>query len=232
MNKVEKTLLSFQSVMINPEWTFSLPARCEPYLHPALYSSTPYSQSVRVIVCVIFLSLKLRLFSISTSTWMFVCENLFTIKEKTVWCEVCIFNAKPAWFEPPQRWHVFNGSCWRQRPPEDHFTSIKLLCFDLTALLIEIGFICTHCCLLCVFSVLKNTEFNFLFHHLYDSYLCSLVAAQRKGPNEISSTTECPNSAGLPQTETGKLTCGHTQHLSLSPFWMINIFIIGLITLL
>lgn len=128
MNKVEKTLLSFQSVMINPECTFSLPARCEPYLHPALYSSTPYSQSVRVIVCVIFLSLKLRLFSIWTSTWMFVCENLFTIKEKTVWCEVCIFNAKPAWFEPPQRWHVFNGSCWRQRPPEDHFTSIKLLC--------------------------------------------------------------------------------------------------------
>lgn len=54
MNKVEKTLLSFQSVMINPEWTFSLPARCEPYLHPALYSSTPYSQSVCVIVCVIF----------------------------------------------------------------------------------------------------------------------------------------------------------------------------------
>lgn len=214
MNKVEKTLLSFQSVMINPECTFSLPARCEPI--SASRTLLVYSQSV--IVCVwfsVFLSLKLRLFSIWTSTWMFVCENLFMIKEKTVWCEVCIFHAKPAWFEPPQRWHVFNGSCWRQRPPEDHFTSIKLLCFDLTALLIEIGFICTHCCLLCVFSVLKNTEFNFLFHHLYDSYLCSLVAAQRKGPNEISSTTECPNSAGLPQTETGKLTCGHTHSICL-----------------
>lgn len=33
-----------------------------------------------------------------------------------------------------------------------------------------------------------------------------LIPAQRKGANEISSTTECPNSTGLPQTETGQST--------------------------
>lgn len=36
----------------------------------------------------------------------------------------------------------------------------------------------------------------------FSSFLC--IAAQRKRTDEISSTTECPNSAGLPQTETGK----------------------------
>lgn len=35
-------------------------------------------------------------------------------------------------------------------------------------------------------------------------FLFFFVPAQRKGANEISSSTERPNSSGLPQTETGE----------------------------
>lgn len=35
------------------------------------------------------------------------------------------------------------------------------------------------------------------------SCLVRFVSAQRKGTDEISSTAECPDSVGLPQTETG-----------------------------
>lgn len=47
-----------------------------------------------------------------------------------------------------------------------------------------------------------NSSVDFFFSFLF-------VAAQRKGSNEISSTAECPNSAGLPQTETGMNTDKH-----------------------
>lgn len=52
-------------------------------------------------------------------------------------------------------------------------------------------------------NALNFCPFFFWFCSLsFSSFLC--IAAQRKRTNEISSTTECPNSTGLPQTETGK----------------------------
>lgn len=45
-------------------------------------------------------------------------------------------------------------------------------------------------------------------------HILFLIPAQRKGANEISSTTECPNSTRLPQTETGK----HTYTLLIMEF--------------
>ncbi len=50
--------------------------------------------------------------------------------------EVCIFHFKAAWFGSSlllSFWHVFNSSCWRQRPPGDHFMSIQP-CWVFTSL--------------------------------------------------------------------------------------------------
>lgn len=62
-----------------------------------------------------------------------------------------------------------------------------------------------HSLLPLAFVSLKTTEFKFTSWRLIS--VCSplsLFAAQRKGTDEISSAAECPNSAGLPQTETGR----------------------------
>lgn len=57
------------------------------------------------------------------------------------------------------------------------------------------------------FVSLKLTSLTSLVDFAHCVLFFFSVAAQRKGANEIPSTTECPNSAGLPQTETGMAHC-------------------------
>lgn len=65
---------------------------------------------------------------------------------------------------------------------------------------------------------LKPTEFKWICRRSSPCSLSSLLStAQRKGPNEISSTTECPDSAGLPQTETGMHENRQTQQWMVAP---------------
>ncbi len=134
------------------------------------------------------------------------------------WSEVCIFHFKSAWFGSSLRLSfgmsltalVEDSAPYRTISCQYNHAEFLLHC-TMDWILPYL-----HSLLPPAFVWPKSAALKFVVDFsLFFSFV--LFLAQRKGANEISSTTECPNSAGLPQTETGKHRHTWTQHDNLKP---------------